>query len=151
MAVDGTQPAAGQPPGATPAWLAGCVRRLEEARRLDGVADAVERLTAPLERAPALVAALRGDALGHALHPLLTDIPLGTWMSATYLDLGLGRSARPASTFLIGVGLVTALPTIASGVVEWRRTGGRSRRVGVAHAASNAAAFALYGASFGAP
>ncbi|WP_217913872.1 DUF2231 domain-containing protein [Miltoncostaea marina] len=150
MTLDGARPAAGQPPGGTPAWLAGRLRRLEEARGLDGVADALERLTAPLERAPALVSALRGDALGHALHPLLTDVPLGTWMSASCLDLGLGRSARRASTLLLGVGLVAALPTVASGVVEWRRTGGRSRRVGLAHAASNGAAFALYGASFGA-
>ena len=30
--------------------------------------------------------ALSGTWLGHALHPLLTDLPIGTWTSAVLLD-----------------------------------------------------------------
>ena len=43
--------------------------------------------------------ALSGIWLGHALHPLLTDLPIGTWTSAVLLDwLGGGRAPRPPRT-----------------------------------------------------
>src|SRR4051812_21553878 len=82
---------------------------------------------------------LRGDWLGHALHPLLTDFPLGCWLSAGLLDLIGGRSARRAAQRLVGRGFLTTVPTMASGVAAWATVPDHpSRRVGVGHAVGNA-------------
>jgi uncharacterized membrane protein len=86
--------------------------------------------------------------LGHALHPLLTDFPLGAWMSASFLDLFAGPHARRASQRLVGFGLLVALPTATAGLAEWRDTAGGARRVGVVHAGINTTAMVLYGCSW---
>jgi len=56
--------------------------------------------------------ALHGTWLGHPLHPVLTDVPLGAWTVAAILD----RSARSRNRRLhhgadtaIGIGLVGAV------------------------------------------
>src|SRR3954466_8335816 len=59
---------------------------------------------------------LSGTPLGHALHPFLTDLPIGTWTSSLVLDLFGGRDARPASRRLIAAGVLASLPTAASGL-----------------------------------
>ena len=48
---------------------------------------------------------LRSGAIGHAVHPLLTDLPLGFWTAATALDLRGRRQDRAASQWLVGAGL----------------------------------------------
>ncbi len=58
---------------------------------------------------------ISGVQIGHALHPLMTDVPIGTWTSATLLDLLGGRASRPAAKRLIGVGLAAAAPGEAFG------------------------------------
>jgi nitrite reductase/ring-hydroxylating ferredoxin subunit/uncharacterized membrane protein len=96
---------------------------------------------------------LSGTWIGHALHPLLTDVPIGTWTSATLLDLFGGRASRPAAQRLIGVGLAAAGPTAWSGWSDWADTEPDSdqvRRIGIVHAIANGSAAALYGASFAA-
>lgn len=89
---------------------------------------------------------LGGGWLGHALHPLLTDFPLGTWMSASLLDLFGGEQSAPAAEKLLLFGLAAAVPTVASGLSDWHEADHAERRVGVVHAAVNTTAFALYGA-----
>jgi nitrite reductase/ring-hydroxylating ferredoxin subunit/uncharacterized membrane protein len=94
--------------------------------------------------------ALSGTWMGHALHPLMTDIPIGTWTSATLLDLFGGRSSRPAARKLIGVGLAAAAPTAWTGWADWADTepaDDQVRRIGIVHAIANGAAAGLYGAS----
>ena len=96
---------------------------------------------------------LSGTWMGHALHPLLTDIPIGTWTSATLLDLFGGAASRPAAQKLIGVGLAAAAPTAWTGWSDWADTEPGNdpvRRVGIVHAIANGAAAVLYGASFAA-
>ncbi len=94
--------------------------------------------------------ALHGRWLGHALHPMLTDFPLGTWMSASLLDLVGGHRSRTASRRLLSFGVAAAVPTIAAGLADYLSSSQRERRVGVVHAAVNSAAFVLYGASLAA-
>jgi uncharacterized membrane protein len=111
------------------------------------------RLLQPLSRTVArgpLRRALAGRWLGHSLHPLLTDLPLGCWTGATVLDLTGGPGSRAASRRLIGAGLLLAVPTAAAGLSDWAHTDRESQRVGVAHAAANTTALALYAASFAA-
>ena len=92
--------------------------------------------------------ALSGTALGHTLHPMLTDLPIGFWTSAMVLDFVGGRAARPAAQHLIGLGVLSALPAAASGAADWSDTSGTTTRVGAAHAVSNAVALACYAASW---
>jgi len=129
--------AAGTGEGGTAEGLARLVERIEDDTRLDAAADAIARVTDPLLARPGVRSALRGERIGHALHPLLTDVPIGTWLSALLLDLMGGRRARPAATALVATGVVAALPTAATGLAEWQATHGRARRVGVAHAVGN--------------
>jgi nitrite reductase/ring-hydroxylating ferredoxin subunit/uncharacterized membrane protein len=94
---------------------------------------------------------LSGTFLGHALHPLMTDLPIGSWTSAMVLDLAGGRDGRKAAQRLIGTGILASLPTAATGAVEWADSADRrpsTRRVGLVHAAANVTALSLYGASY---
>jgi uncharacterized membrane protein len=120
---------------------------LEEDARLDRAVDTMRGLTAQLDASPA-GAGLRGEWLGHALHPLLTDLPLGMWTAATALDLLGGPRSQAAAQRLIGLGLLAAGPTALSGWAEWHRADRPAQRVGVAHAALNATAVALYAGSW---
>jgi nitrite reductase/ring-hydroxylating ferredoxin subunit/uncharacterized membrane protein len=95
--------------------------------------------------------ALSGTFLGHALHPLMTDLPIGSWTSAVLLDNFGGRESEGAARKLIGLGILASVPTAATGYVEWADSaGGRAstRRVGLAHAASNVTALSLFTASY---
>jgi hypothetical protein len=131
----------------TPRPLAGLLARIEGARALDPVAAAGLRALVPLARRPGLDAALRGRWLGHAAHPMLTDVPIGSWTSANLIDLAGGRRGRPFATGLLAVGCASALPAVATGVAEWRVATPEHRRTGLVHAALNAVALALYVAS----
>ena len=125
--------------------LQAAVRSLESAAALDSAAERISGAVAgTLSRGQAGVA-LRGEWLGHALHPLLTDFPLGCWLAAGILDLTGGRGSRPAARRLVGVGVVMTLPTAAAGLADWAPvTDPRARRVGLAHAAANAVIGLLY-------
>jgi nitrite reductase/ring-hydroxylating ferredoxin subunit len=79
---------------------------------------------------------------------MLTDVPIGSWTSAFFLDLFGGEAAEPAADTLVALGVVTALPTAAAGVADWSDTIGPDSRVGLVHALSNVAAVALYSLSW---
>ncbi|MEO7752695.1 MAG: hemerythrin domain-containing protein [Terracoccus sp.] len=120
---------------------------LEDDTRLDPAVDRLGALTSPLADG-AVGDALRGKWLGHALHPALTDLPLGLWTATTVLDLVGGPGARPAAQRLVGLGLLAVPPTAASGWSEWHRSDRPAQRVGVAHVALNVAAIGLYAGSW---
>src|SRR3954464_9614670 len=127
--------------------------RVGAATSLDGPAEAVAGwIRGVVPRGP-VKDTLSGTPLGHALHPLLTDLPIGSWTSATLLDVVGGRAARPASERLIAAGILAAVPTAASGLNDWADTTPASdnvRRVGAVHAVANVAALGLYAASLAA-
>ena len=91
---------------------------------------------------------LRGRAVGHALHPLLVQVPLGALLSASALDLTQGARAADQSRLLIGLTALSALPAALSGWAEWTHADDRTRRVGVAHAALNVAGVVTSVASY---
>lgn len=92
--------------------------------------------------------ALRGDWLGHAAHPMLTDFTEGPWMAASFLDLFGPPGSEGAARRLVGFGLAASVPTFLSGLQDWTDTRGRDRRVGLVHAATSSLATALYAASY---
>jgi uncharacterized membrane protein len=113
------------------------VRRLESEERLDAVVTAFSPPARLLSRGT-VRALLGGQWLGHALHPLLTDFPLGCWIGAGLLDLLPARASRPAAQRLVGLGVIFAVPTAAAGLSDWATvTDRRARRVGAAHALLN--------------
>jgi uncharacterized membrane protein len=88
---------------------------------------------------------LRGQWLGHAAHPLLTDFPLGCWASASLLDLLGGKRSRTGARRLIALGLAFVPVTAATGMADWAETEDPPvRRVGAVHAVGNTAVAALY-------
>lgn len=120
--------------------LQSLVRTLERESSLDARVGMLDGVAGPLASSPA-GPLLAGAQLGHALHPLLTDFPLGCWTSASLLDLVGGRSARPAARRLVGLGLLGTVPTVLSGLVEFDGIDAQAdRRVATAHAMGNSLA-----------
>lgn len=108
---------------------------IEAAVVIDRLEPTFNALAAPFNRPP-LADALRGKWLGHALHPLLTDVPLGCWIAALTLDLFPGR--RRASQTLVGAGVAAVPITVAAGLAEWGTLHEeRQRRVATVHAIGN--------------
>lgn len=90
----------------------------------------------------------RGKPLGHPVHPALTDLPIGFWTSSFLLDVVGGRRSAAASRTLVGVGVISAVPTIVAGLADLPTLTAEKRRVAVVHAASNAVATLLYAKSW---
>jgi nitrite reductase/ring-hydroxylating ferredoxin subunit/uncharacterized membrane protein len=95
---------------------------------------------------------LHGVWLGHPLHPVMTDIPIGAWTAALVMDcaelLGRRRDLAPGADAAIGVGLLGATGAALSGLADYRETYGRSTKVGFLHAALNTVSTALYTTSY---
>ncbi|CAN5772865.1 hypothetical protein BH20ACT23_BH20ACT23_27150 [soil metagenome] len=125
-------------------------KRVEKESRLDAIAGKVGDLAGKAVPPGPLKDALSGTWLGHALHPVMTDVPVGAWFSATALDLIGGRDSEVAARRLVGLGILASLPTAMSGFSDYADTVGEERRVGLTHAAFNIGALALFGASYGA-
>jgi len=123
------------------------MRYLEDAKSLD-------RLTGPVQRAARRLPpgrardALHGVWLGHPLHPLLVQAPIGTWLSASLLDAWPGNDK--ASRRLVAAGLAAAVPAALAGTADWSEQHEQQMRTGLVHAAANVAALALYAASLAA-
>jgi nitrite reductase/ring-hydroxylating ferredoxin subunit len=121
---------------------------LEQAKPLD-------RLIAPVQRAVRLLPpgrvrdALHGVWLGHPLHPVLVQLPVGTWLSASLLDAWPGN--EKASRRLVLAGLAASAPAALAGTADWSEQHEQQMRTGLVHAAANAAAIALYAVSAVAP
>lgn len=129
-------------PSTTPALVA-ATQRLEQSTSLDGLRRAYGTLAAPLDRWSGSEL-LRSGLVGHALHPLLTDVPIGCWTAASILDLRGHPADRAASRRLVGAGLLAVGPTAVTGLAEWARTGRETQRVGALHGVLNVVASALY-------
>ncbi len=127
--------------------LVGLTQRLEGSTSLDGLREVYAVLAVPVDRWSGSEL-LRSGLIGHALHPLLTDLPLGFWTSATLLDLRGRQEDRAAAQRLVGAGLLAAGPTALTGLAEWARIGSKEQRVGALHGALNAVASTLYVTSY---
>ena len=136
-------------PVATP--LRPLVDALEENAALDAFGKKVGKAVRDTLGRGELKDAISGTWFGHPVHPPLTDVVIGSFMSASLLDL-LAVEGK-ASERLIGVGLVAALPTALTGVNDWADTeiaDDAVRRVGLVHATANNSALILYASSLAA-
>lgn len=114
--------------------------RLEQAEELDRLVEPVQQVVRKLP--PGRVRdALHGVWLGHPVHPVLVQVPVGAWLSAAFLDtVGNEDGAR----HLIGLGLLASAPAAVAGWADWSEQHEQQMRTGVVHAAANSAAITLY-------
>jgi uncharacterized membrane protein len=118
--------------------------RLDQAEQLDGaVALVQQKLQGVLQGE--VKEMLKGERwLGHRLHPLLTDAAIGFFGSAVVLDLLGGRGSAKAARRLVGLGIVSSVPTAAAGAVDWMDGDEEVKRTGLVHAGLNSAALLLF-------
>lgn len=124
--------------------------RLEEAEALDRPVEAAAPFAQRLVSREPLRRFLHGDATGIPVHVMLTDVPLGAWWMAMFLDLFPDSSSRRSATRLVGLGVLSAAPTGLAGWAEWALADHPTKRVGVVHAAVNGATVAIFVASWAA-
>ena len=125
--------------------------RLESITALDGPAGAIAGAVRGVLPAGPAKDLLSGTWLGHALHPLVTDVPIGAWTSAVILDWTGGGQSRDAADRLILTGVLAAGAAVATGWSDWTDAEAGSpavRRSGVVHAAVNGTATTLMIASY---
>jgi len=133
-----------------PSPLHELAERLEGAAPLDAPAKAIGKKVRGALKPGTVKDLVSGTWLGHALHPILTDVVIGSWTSATLLDLLGGRNSDQAAQRLLMVGMAAYAPTAMSGMTDWADTeiaDDGVRRVGIVHAATNSVALSLYTAS----
>jgi nitrite reductase/ring-hydroxylating ferredoxin subunit/uncharacterized membrane protein len=98
---------------------------------------------------------LHGTWLGHPLHPVLTDVPLGAWSASTALDLyelSTGDETFSAGAdAAVGIGLIGASAAAVAGLNDWQfspsgdpKIANKPKRVGALHALLNISATLCY-------
>jgi uncharacterized membrane protein len=94
---------------------------------------------------PSVQAVLRGQWLGHPLHPVLVTVPIGAWMAVPVLDI----TGQPvAAQRLVAFGIAATVPATVTGLVEFTTLDTTQRRVAVIHAAANTVSLALFARSW---
>src|SRR3954449_8998751 len=118
--------------------LLGFLDRIADVPTFDKAIDPARRAVLAVLRPQAVKDLLHGTWLGHPLHPVLVQLPVGSWTSAGLLDAGPAggaggggrggpaaglldavRAMRPAATVLIGTGVAAAVPAALSGAADW--------------------------------
>lgn len=117
--------------------LTAAVQRIEAAEAVDRLSNAVRPAVAGLVGSGRRRDLLTGRWLGHAVHPAAVLLPLGCWVGAAVSDVVGGRGAQRIARRLIGTGVVTAVPALASGAADWVDTRQAEQRVGTVHAVLN--------------
>jgi len=119
--------------------------KIEDVDALDAVAEPLQQaVRTVVPQDSVLKDVLSGTWLGHPVHPPLTDVVIGSWTSALALDLIGGDQTEKAAERLIGVGILAALPTAATGASDWADVRGGDRRIGTVHALGNTTALLLH-------
>src|SRR5688500_1931962 len=95
------------------------VERLAALEQLDPPAKAIGKSVRGTIPAGSVKDALGGTWLGHALHPRLTDLPIGAWTSAVLLVWLGGRAGRQGADRLIALGIAFTAPAAATGMTDW--------------------------------
>jgi nitrite reductase/ring-hydroxylating ferredoxin subunit/uncharacterized membrane protein len=95
---------------------------------------------------------LHGTWIGHPLHVILTDIPIGAWSAAMVfdaIDATTGNdSFCAAADACVAFGLVGAVGAAVTGLTDWHEIDPPARRLGLVHGLLNLAGTALFTTSF---
>jgi nitrite reductase/ring-hydroxylating ferredoxin subunit/uncharacterized membrane protein len=117
------------------------IQRIGKAKELDPAAEKLSGWVGAATRSAPVKNALSGSWLGHQVHPMLTDLPIGAWGAATVLDLT--GSDEAAARRMVGFGILASAPTALAGASDWSAMYGPAKRVGFVHALANATASTL--------
>ena len=90
---------------------------------------------------PALRDFLHGTWLGHPVHPMITDVPIGALIIGTVLDV-VGQPT--GATWAIGIGFVGLLASALAGYADYLDLEGAGKRIGSLHSTSMLIAALLY-------
>lgn len=94
---------------------------------------------------------LHGTWIGHPLHVILTDIPIGAWTATVTFDaldsMSARREYRIAADAALGLGLIGAVGAAATGLTDWQDIDPPARRIGLVHGLLNVASVILFGSS----
>ncbi len=122
--------------------LMGFLDRLADVSTFDKAIEPARTAVQAVLKPGAVKDALHGTWLGHPLHPVLVQVPVGSWASAGLLDAI--PPLRPAATVLIGTGVAMSVPAALSGAADWSEQEVGVRRLGALHAVANTVALGLY-------
>jgi len=129
--------------------LAEVLALVERADSLDPLAEQLLTPARDLLGSGPIGDVLTGRWLGHPLHPVLVDLPIGFWTSGVTLDVVMPRRGHDAARKLIGLGVLFALPAALSGWADAsRRETPEERRTAIVHAACNGSATLMFAASW---
>jgi nitrite reductase/ring-hydroxylating ferredoxin subunit/uncharacterized membrane protein len=123
--------------------LTDVVSGLEQAAALDAVGEKVSDVVQKLTASDGVKNLLSGAWLGHALHPVMTDLPIGLWTSAVALDVVGGDDAEAGADVLVALGNLSALGAAATGLSDWSDSFGPAKRLGIWHGLANVSGLAL--------
>jgi len=94
---------------------------------------------------------LHGTWIGHPLHVILTDIPIGSWTAAIVFDaldsMGARKEYKLAADAAVTLGLVGAAGAAVTGLTDWQDIDPPARRVGLVHGLLNIASAGLFAGS----
>ena len=113
---------------------------LEEMPWLESLGQRIGALLQPISDQRSIMDVLHGRWLGHALHPVLSDLPIGFWAAVPLLD-AIGDDGGAIA--LTAAGCAAAVVTAATGTADWTVSDGRERRLGLLHGLVNTAGLAL--------
>lgn len=123
------------------------IDRLSRNARISAIAERVQPFVSQLlsRTGRPVQNFLHGSPLGHPLHAILTDVPLGAWTVTAALDaIELCGGSGTGSDAALVVGLAGAGGAILSGWADWSDTHADPRTLGMAHALVNGTAVSGY-------
>jgi nitrite reductase/ring-hydroxylating ferredoxin subunit/uncharacterized membrane protein len=132
------------------------IARLTDQPVLDNLAEPIANAVHAVYKSAgptgaAIKNAMHGVWLGHPLHPVFTDVPIGAWTTGIVLDAVAtvrdDAAMDEAADVAIAVGLAGAVAAAVTGLTDWSETSGRSRREGLIHGLLNLTATGLYAAA----
>ena len=99
---------------------------------------------------------LKGNWLGHPLHPILVHIPMAMWPGALIFDLlsrwGIGGNAMvQLSFYAIAFGLLASLLAVPTGILDWSgiKKEKPAWKIGLYHMTLNLVVALLFAINFG--
>ena len=132
------------------------LQTIDQQNWLDPLADQLQQIVGKAYKAGGQTGRevknfLHGTWLGHPLHPVLTDVPIGAWTSALVLDAMSDFSGRSefasSADAAVAIGVAGAVASAFAGITDWQSTDGRARKIGLVHGILNVTGTLLFTSS----
>jgi nitrite reductase/ring-hydroxylating ferredoxin subunit/uncharacterized membrane protein len=132
-----------------PAWTEPTIRALGRSQLLNSLGRWLSTTFYRFVRPGKAKDVLAGTWMAHPTHPMLTDVTIGAWTSAAILDVAGGEGARAGADMLVGIGILSAVPTAITGLSDLTDiVDSEERGLGTAHALANIGGLALWTLSY---